>query len=371
MKCVPLYDTRPGLSAGIIFPRTLAGHAAIPIATFLCMSAGVGSRSVTAESYAMDPFSSPVGEARISILADAFFYPESDIRHHQGSMSWFEPSFFILAPVSERKGEHDWTLYAAGSAMDFDTDVVLLHSRAPFPDELWDPRAGSVLRVAVNKNLSVGGRLEVSSPCDKPFAGIREMVFRAGVFGRIEMNEHWSVTLALNYSSDRELFFKPPRYENVARHLPAPTACLSYRQDRDLAISVGPGFAGFFWSPGRNIEMEAAYAMIRNARASIGWLPIEDLKLYGSFEWDNRRFYRRGRRRDEDRLWYYEKRAGLGVRWHVRSRRREGPRVFLEAAGGYAFDRFWFEGESYRDRMRDRLKLDDAPFGRLGFGISF
>ncbi|MCX7803927.1 MAG: hypothetical protein N3A38_01935 [Planctomycetota bacterium] len=341
------------------------------LAFLLWLTASVGAWATAAEGPARDPFASPVGGARISILAEAFFYPESDVRHLRGSMSWFEPSFFVSVPVSKQRGEHDWTFYAAGAAMDFDTDAVLPGSGDPFPDELWDPRIGTVLRVAADKDLSIGGNLEVSSPCDRPFAGIRETVFRAGVFGSVEIDEHWSVTMALYYSNDRELFFKVPRYKEAVRHLPVPAVRLCYRRGRDLAVSAGPGFAGVFWAPGGNFEVEASYAMIRNVRASVGWRPVEELKLYGGFEWSNRHFYRHDRRRDEDRLWYYEKRAEIGVRWHARPGRCASSSVFLDAAGGYAFDRFWFEGEDYRDRMRDRFRLQDVPFVRLKLGVSF
>jgi hypothetical protein len=36
--------------------------------------------------------------------------------------------------------------------------------------------------------------------------------------------------------------------------------------------------------------------------------------------------------------------------------------VFLDLSGGYAFDRFWFEGEDYDDRSMDRINLADGPF---------
>jgi hypothetical protein len=47
------------------------------------------------------------------------------------------------------------------------------------------------------------------------------------------------------------------------------------------------------------------------------------------------------------------------VRWDITRN------VFLEASGGYAFDRFWFEGQSYEDRDQNRINIDSGPIFML------
>lgn len=50
-----------------------------------------------------------------------------------------------------------------------------------------------------------------------------------------------------------------------------------------------------------------------------------------------------------------EKRLTGGVRFDLRH-------VGFEVSGGYAFDRFYFEGDSYRDRNQNRIDVDGGPF---------
>ena len=64
-------------------------------------------------------------------------------------------------------------------------------------------------------------------------------------------------------------------------------------------------------------------------------------------------------------MWYYEKRGALGIRWQPRRN------IAINATGGYAFDRFWFEGETYRDRMHNRIKLDPGPFASIRLEFVF
>jgi len=72
--------------------------------------------------------------------------------------------------------------------------------------------------------------------------------------------------------------------------------------------------------------------------------------------WENDRYYRAGREDRADRLFWYEQRAEGGVILH--------PAGDMEVtlSGGYAFDRFFFEGESYEDdRTDNRVDVADGP----------
>jgi hypothetical protein len=63
----------------------------------------------------------------------------------------------------------------------------------------------------------------------------------------------------------------------------------------------------------------------------------------------------------DDRLFYYEKRVRVGAiiglaRW-----------LFTDITGGYSFDRFYFEGESYSDRNQNRIDVDSGPSSSSGW----
>ena len=44
---------------------------------------------------------------------------------------------------------------------------------------------------------------------------------------------------------------------------------------------------------------------------------------------------------------------------------------FAELNGGWAFDRFYFEGESYSDRRENRIDVGDGPWGAFRVGLRF
>ena len=43
----------------------------------------------------------------------------------------------------------------------------------------------------------------------------------------------------------------------------------------------------------------------------------------------------------------------------------------VELSGGWAFDRFYFEGESYSDRRENRVEIGDGPFAVLRVAFRF
>ena len=112
-------------------------------------------------------------------------------------------------------------------------------------------------------------------------------------------------------------------------------------------------------------SLSAVYHFPRTVRAKVGYRPVESVELSAGFEWDNQRFFRRDRRNAKDRLWYVEKRLSAGARWEITED------IYLDISGGYAFDRFFFEGETYEDRGFNRLDIADGPFIGVQFGIRF
>jgi hypothetical protein len=66
-----------------------------------------------------------------------------------------------------------------------------------------------------------------------------------------------------------------------------------------------------------------------------------------------------------DRLWYLEKRVYGGLKRDVT---RD---AYFEIIGGYAFDRFFFEGDRYENRSFNRINIADGPFLMLQVGLRF
>ena len=87
--------------------------------------------------------------------------------------------------------------------------------------------------------------------------------------------------------------------------------------------------------------------------------------LYGAYDWGNQRFVRHNRQHGNERLFYYGQRLSAGVRWTI------GEHLWIDAGGGYAFGRFFFEGKRYHNRHDRRFRIGDTPYAALRVGLDF
>ena len=92
---------------------------------------------------------------------------------------------------------------------------------------------------------------------------------------------------------------------------------------------------------------------------------MRPVALFADFAWRNQRYFRSGRANDDDRLLYYEKRLGGGFQVDLIRQ------VSLQLAGGWAFDRFYFEAENYDDRNNNLIDLGNAAFGEVRVSLKF
>ena len=113
------------------------------------------------------------------------------------------------------------------------------------------------------------------------------------------------------------------------------------------------------------LTVSSAYLLPRTVHAKISYELVEGLSLYGGFDWQNQRWFRADRADDDDRLFYYEKKAAVGLRWEPVKN------WTVDLQGGYGFDRFFFEGEEYDDRGDNRISLSDGFFIGVQTGMRF
>ena len=120
------------------------------------------------------------------------------------------------------------------------------------------------------------------------------------------------------------------------------------------------------WRPAGRLNLRGFYFPIHTVflggeyELGGGW------KLFSSYRWENDRYYRYGREKREQRLFWYEQRLETGIAWST------GSGIELALSGGYAWDRFFFEGKSYGDNRTDnRLDISDGPFLTARFRARF
>lgn len=284
-----------------------------------------------------------IGRAKFNLSYDSTLYPDQGISGETTDMGMIQHRVRGFAPLTQ-SDRHEWALFGGVKALDIDTRAILPTTRNAFPDGLWDISVGTAARWKLDSGWILGGNLQVGSPSDEPFASFEEMTLTADALLRVPWSKEWAGIFLLNYSTARDF----------APDFPLPGFVLAYEPDRSVSALLGVPFSSFRWTPVEGLELSASYIVVRTVRAQVSYRLFSPLRLFAGFDWDSQRFFRCDRVNEDDRLSYYEKRLGGGLRWDPT------PNLFAEASGGYAFDRLWFEGEKYSDRANNRLDIDDG-----------
>jgi hypothetical protein len=233
---------------------------------------------------------------------------------------------------------------------EYDTRALLPDTGGRLPTELWDVRLEPGYRHRFENDWVAGGSLSLGSASDKPFASEDELVVRAMGFLRVPHGERNAWFFLLNYTN----------VSDVLSGIPLPGLAYMYSPSDQFTAVIGVPFSSVQARPTEDLTLELTYILIRDVRARATYRVFAPLRVWVGFDWDHDLYLRAGRRDADQRLFYYDKRVSAGVRFDLRH-------VGVELVGGYAFDRFFFEGEDYDDRRHNRIDIDDGPFvsGRL------
>jgi len=233
--------------------------------------------------------------------------------------------------------------------LDIRTDAVLPDTGGRFPRQLWD------LRISQTIVLGIPGAVDVTmgSASDRPFDSADEFTADITWFTGVPYNKAGPIFL-INWANNRD-------YLN---QYPIPGGGLRWQYDNLLRCMFGFPYNALYVALFEQFPLFVSYQFPRtvHARLQSGGAP---LTAFAGFDWTNRRFFRHDRRTRDDRLWYLEKRIYGGLKWDITND------AYFEIIGGYAFDRFFFEGGRYEDRSFNRINIADGPFLMLQVGLRF
>jgi hypothetical protein len=238
---------------------------------------------------------------------------------------------------------------------EFATGAVFPDTGEPFPDELWNIRIGTGYRHRFESGWIGALDVTVGSPSDKPFASIDEMDINATAVLRVPTRDRDAWIFFLNYGSNRE--FLPG--------IPIPGFGYSYRPSDQFSAVVTTGVLSLEYRPIETLTLTASYVAVRTVDVRLTYQVFRPIRLWVGFDWTNERYLLAGRSNPDDRLFYYEKRIRAGA---IIGLARQ---LFIDADVGYSFDRFYFEGEGYSDRDRNRIDVGDGPFVQVRVGLRF
>lgn len=234
-------------------------------------------------------------------------------------------------------------------------EARLPEADVPLPDHLWDPTLGAAYRRFLAPGRWAGLAAVVSSPSDRPFHSSREVAVSATALYRSPRGERAAWLFFLRYDNTREFW----------NHIPLPGLAYWARPTPRSMVVLGVPYSSVRWAGGSGWGASLSYSFLRTLGAEAAYRFSDALQAYAGFEMDSDFHFRYRRDRRQDRLWYYEKRAEAGVRGEF------SPRWGWALAGGYAFDRYYFEGRRFSDRMRNRVPVADGPFLRAQASLRF
>ncbi len=222
------------------------------------------------------------------------------------------------------------------------TGAILPSTGQPFPDQLWDVRAGVGYRHLFDNGWIAGANVSFGSASNEPFHSVNELTAGVNAFLRVPQGEHNAWLFSLSYSPTGELSF------------PIPGVAFAWAPSEQFRMNIGLPFM-VWYRPTEDLTLEASYMLLTTVHARATYRLCQPVRVYAGFDWSDESWYLVPRADDKDRLFYYEKRLSAGVVTNV------GRQFLLDVSTGYVFDRFYFEGHNYNDRHFNRVDVESAP----------
>ena len=274
------------------------------------------------------------------------YYPDRKVDNQETHLGLSEHRVSLFVPLFQDTA-NEWGLSAKTRFQDIDTRARFPEVGGRFPSELWDVGGTLSFRHKFDGGWIGGLALTAGSESDEPFHSIDEVYYRGLAMLRVPQGERNAWIFTLTYASDEPIFGQHP--------LPMPGIAYVWVPSDRFSVVIGVPFSSIEFKPFDTLTLEAQYFPIRTVRARATWQIFQPLRAYAGFDWDHDKYYRADRDDKDDKIFYYEKRLTAGVRFDLRH-------VGFEVYGGWAFDRFYFEGDRYGNRHDNRIDVDDGPF---------
>jgi hypothetical protein len=272
-------------------------------------------------------------------------YPDRDVENQNTDFGLTEHRASLFLPVYQDTA-NEWGLSGRVRFQDIDTSARFPDAGGRFPSELWDASATLSYRHKFDNGWIAGVALTGGSASDKPFDSMDEVYYRALAMLRVPHGERNAWIFSLIYASDQDVF---------DLNVPVPGIAYLWNPSDRFNLLIGVPFSSITFKPVETVTLEAQYFPVRRVRARATWEIFRPLRAYLGFDWDHDKYFRADRDDKDDMIFYYEKRLTAGIRFDLRH-------VGFEVSGGWALDRFYYEGESYSDRKDNRISVEDGPF---------
>lgn len=288
-------------------------------------------------------------QTRMSYRAD--IYPDQEVKDQKADLGYLRHDFKLTTPLWQNERQ-ELSLGLGAEYLPLDTTARFPSGQA-LPEELWNLSASGTYRRRLDNGWIAGGMLRVDSASDKPFHSEKESGFNATAFLRLPSAGKNAWLAFLNYDYNRDFL----------GGLPIPGAAYWYEPGDSFQALLGLPLASLRYRPAKDLTLTGTYIVPTTLHTRASYRLARPLSVFVGYEMFNERWYLSARPREDNRLFYYQKRGMAGVDLTLTRGLR------LEVMGGYSFDRLLFQGENWGDRDQERVDIADGAFlsGQLSY----
>ncbi|MCD6364423.1 MAG: transglutaminase domain-containing protein [Planctomycetes bacterium] len=299
-------------------------------------------------------FNPNVGKLKTSFAARTSFSAGQAVTGQAADMETTLANVSMLLPLYQDK-YNELSAAMRFDTLEISTAAILPDTGEAFPEDLRRVGLTTIYRRLLENDWIVGAALGVASAGDKPFDGADETALSGQAFLRVPRGRRNAWMFFLHYASELD----------KARNYPIPGVAYFYAPDDDFQTIIGLPMLWARYKPVDALTLEARYLAPLTAELKTTYDVTKDVKLYAKYNSSNMKFVRHDRTDSDHRLFYYQQSVKVALR-------SEHTRHFWTDIGiGYAFDRFFFEGENYSDRRMNRLNIAPGPFAAVQIGWNF
>lgn len=275
------------------------------------------------------------------------------VRNQNASLSLFTTQAGLSVPIYESQGDQLFAL-ASTRWMNAATTAILPTDGVRMPNNWYDIQAGGLFIRDLGDGWSWGASLTAGSISDRPFDSFNEISVNALAFLRkpSEGDNAW-------------LFYVVSATNGqIGRNIPIPGLAYEFKTT-DWKGMVGFPFVNLAYRPAGDWGWEFNYAALTDVMTRVNYFPSNVSKLYTGFSWTNQAWFRADRPDRNEQFFYYEKRFETGLSVSP----LQG--INFDLAGGYAFDRHFFETSSFALTGRNGINVRPGPFMRVQLEIKY
>ncbi|WP_020468256.1 hypothetical protein [Zavarzinella formosa] len=279
--------------------------------------------------------------------------PKQHVRGQQTALGMLTSQGGLTVPVMDEGADQLFAL-ASTRWVNLRTQAILPTDHVPLANNWYDIQAGGLFVHQMDRGWSWGVSLTGGSISDRPFQTLNEVAVNSLVFLRTPAN-----------GDDAWLFYVVSATNGqIGRNIPIPGLAYEFKTT-DWKGSVGFPFVNLNYRPPGDWGWELNYAALTDIQTRVNWYPTDYARAYGGFAWTNQAWFRSDRPSRNDQFFYYEKRLDTGLVLIPT------PGVNVELGGGYAFDRYFFETQTFSLSGRNRVDVGNGPFVRFQIELKY